>query len=174
MHVKAWKRVLSVTTDVFPIHLYLWYGDGGILQIFPVFHSWPRTKKTQRKSPEFVRHSKRTRTRSQSAYTVGLSQNNYIDENPTHRSVIVYSCTSVRRQFLQLLIASSSVSLTESPQNPYWRKYKSLGLWRTQPWIALVWIFMMLRLFCHVLVGLCIHGWFWLDPWMGPLLQRTV
>ena len=34
--------------------------------------------------------------------------------------------------------ASSSVSPTESPQNPYWRKHKSLKLWRKQPWFALL------------------------------------
>ena len=62
--------------------------------------------------------------------------------------------------------ASSSVSLTESPQNPYRRKHKSVGLWRTQPWLALFLNVIMFRTHWHVFVGLCIHGSPKLDPWM--------
>ena len=65
---------------------------------------WPRTKKTQTKSPVYVRDPEHTRTRSQSAYAVGLSQNNYIEEFPKYRSAIVYSCTSDPRPFLQIIV----------------------------------------------------------------------
>ena len=71
--------------------------------------------------------------------------------------------------------ASSSVSITQSPQNPYWRKYKSLGLWSKLPRIALLQTVIMFRSLQHVLMGLCIHGWPRLDPKMCPrwALRRT-